>query len=422
MTDPRRSVPRTDDVLADPMIVAACRQLGPDIVRTVVHATQHRVRQGDVAPEDTIDVVVASLPASGTTLRPVINATGVVVHTNLGRAPLSISATDALVRAAGYVDVEFDLHDGVRARRGLGLLEALRAAVPDADDVLAVNNGAAALVLATTALGAGREMVISRGEMVEIGDGFRLPELIESTGTRLREVGTTNRVTVDDYRGAISEHTAAILKVHPSNFRVDGFASSVPIAQLADIGVPVVADIGSGLLSPDRLLPQEPDARTTLRAGATLVTCSCDKLLGGPQAGLVLGSRDVVDRLRRHPLARAMRIDKTTVAALEATVRAGHSPVQTYLRVDTEIRTRRLAARFGLDVVRSTGAIGGGGGAGVELPGWALALPEQACASLRTGDPAIVARIERKRCLIDLRCVPPADDELVATALAAALT
>ena len=232
--DPRRRVPRTDVALADPRLADATTRLGPALVKTAVLAAQERARAGEIAPEHVVDEAAAALPAGATTLRPVLNATGVVLHTNLGRAPLSAAAVAALGVAAGAVDVEFDVADGSRARRGRGTLAALRAAVPDAEDVLVVNNGAAALVLATTALAAGREVVVSRGEMVEIGDGFRLPDLIASTGARLREVGTTNRTHLRDYADAVGPDTGCVLKVHPSNFRVEGFTSSVDVAELAD--------------------------------------------------------------------------------------------------------------------------------------------------------------------------------------------
>ena len=421
MQDPRRRVPRTDTLLADPAIAAASARLGPDIVREIVRAAQQRVRDGELAPPEIVDAVLAALPASASSLRPVLNATGVVVHTNLGRAPLSDEAVRAIVAAGGYVDVEFDLGSGERARRGRGLLDALRSAVPAAGDAFAVNNGAAALVLATTVLGAGREIVVSRGELVEIGDGFRLPDLIESTGARLREVGTTNRVTLADYRAVIGERTGAVLKVHPSNFRIDGFTASVDVADLASLDVPVIADLGSGLLHPSPLLPDEPDVTTALLAGAAVVTGSGDKLLGGPQAGLLFGRADVIETLRRHPLARALRIDKLTVAALEATLRGPRTPVQDYLHADTEQRTRDLAARLGLDVAAVDGVVGGGGAPGVPLPGWALVLPEHCAARLRGGSPQVVARVDRGRCLVDLRCVPPAQDGVLARAVADAV-
>jgi L-seryl-tRNA(Ser) seleniumtransferase len=414
--DPRRRIPRTDALLATPELAAAVAVHGSGTVKRVVAQAQERARSGEIAPEDVAAEARACLPVRATTLRPVLNATGVVVHTNLGRAPLSSAAVEALTAAAGYTDVEYDVATGARARRGRGTLAALRDAVPAAGAALVVNNGAAALVLATTALAAGREVVVSRGEMVEIGDGFRLPDLIASTGARLREVGTTNRSTLRDYADAIGPDTGCILKVHPSNFRVEGFTSSVPVAELAGLGVPVVMDIGSGLLQPDPLLPDEPDAATALAAGAHLVTASGDKLLGGPQAGLVLGDAELVERLRRHPLARALRVDKLTLAALEATLRGPQPPVTAYLHADPDAlraRTEALATALGRDVVPVTGAVGGGGAPGLPLPGWAVELPDRCAEALRVGDPAVVARVERGRCLLDLRCVPPEDDVLV---------
>jgi L-seryl-tRNA(Ser) seleniumtransferase len=262
--------------------------------------------------------------------------------------------------------------------------------------------------------------VVSRGELVEIGDGFRLPELIQSTGARIREVGTTNRTVLRDYTDAISDVTGFVLKVHPSNFTVTGFTGGVTPAELATLGVPLVVDIGSGLLAHDPLLPDEPDAGSTLRAGADLVTASGDKLLGGPQAGLLLGRAPIVEQLRRHPLARALRVDKTTLAALEATLRGPQTPVHAALHADPEElrrRTDRLAELTGGTVVASTGLVGGGGAPAVELAGWALALPVADAERLRTGDPCIVTRIERDQCLLDLRCVPEALDEAVAAAV-----
>ena len=423
--DPRRLVPRTDRLLADPRLRTAVEQLGAAVVKEAVTSAQARARAGDLAPEDVADAAVAALPRSLSSTQPVLNATGVVLHTNLGRAPLSAAAVEALTASAGYADVEFDLATGRRAQRGRGALAALAAAVPAAESVLAVNNGAAALVLATTALAAGREVVISRGEMVEIGDGFRLPELIASTGARLREVGTTNRTAAGDYAAARGPETGCILTVHPSNFRVEGFTSSVGVAELSRLGVPVVVDIGSGLLAPDPLLPDEPDADTALQHGADVVTASGDKLLGGPQAGLLLGRAEVVEGLRRHPLARALRVDKLTLAALEATLRGPVTPTWAALRADPgELRARAdslatglVAAGLDAEVVESAGAVGGGGAPGLTMPGWAVALPEAYAPALRQGRPAVVGRVERGRCLLDLRCVPAADD----TALLAAV-
>ena len=420
MHDPRRTVPRTDALLADPRLLEAAARLGSALVKTAVQRAQQQARQGTVAPAAVADLAVGLLPASATTLRPVLNATGVVLHTNLGRAPLSPAAVAAMAVAAGHVDVEYDVTTGARSARGRGALQALQDAVPDAERVLVVNNGAAALVLATTALAAGREVLVSRGEMVEIGDGFRLPDLIVSTGARLREVGTTNRTRLADYAEAVGPATGCVLKVHPSNFRVEGFTSSVEVGELATLGVPVVADVGSGLLAPDPLLPDEPDVQTALQAGAAVVTCSGDKLVGGPQAGLLLGRAAELDVLRRHPLYRALRCDKTTLAGLEATLRGPLPPVWQALRA-TGLRERaeRLALAVGGEVVASDGAVGGGGAPGLVLPGWAVALAASYATALRTGTPCVVGRVADGRCLLDLRCVPPEDDGRVRDAVLA---
>jgi L-seryl-tRNA(Ser) seleniumtransferase len=333
----------------------------------------------------------------------------------------------AVVAAAGATDVELDLATGHRARRGRGALDALAAAVPDAEAVHVVNNGAAALVLVAASLAAGREIVISRGELVEIGDGFRIPELLASTGARLREVGTTNRTTLDDYERALGPDTAMVLKVHPSNFVVTGFTSSVGIEALATLGIPVVADIGSGLLAPHPRLPDEPDAQRALRAGAGLVTASGDKLLGGPQCGLVLGRRDLVEAARRHPIARALRVDKLTLAALEATLRGPRTPTAAALEAtydDLRTRAAAIVARLrlaGVDAVTvdSEASVGGGGAPGVVLLSAAVSLPEGYLGALRLGGRPVVGRLHDGRCLLDLIAVEPADDGGLADAVLA---
>jgi L-seryl-tRNA(Ser) seleniumtransferase len=422
--DARRLVPRTDTILSDPQVAQAISRLGRDTVRSAVNAAQEAVRAGTITPDHVVEATLSALPPLATSLTPVLNATGVVIHTNLGRAPLSAAAVDAMVAAAGAVAVELDLATGRRSRRGRGTLAALLEVVPEAEAALVVNNGAAALVLATTALAAGKEVVVSRGEMVEIGDGFRLPDLIASAGARLREVGTTNRTTLADYETAVGPDTGCILKVHPSNFRVEGFTSSVSVAQLAGLPVPVVHDIGSGLLRPHPLLPDEPDAAASLKDGATVVTCSGDKLLGGPQAGLVLGKAEPVEQLRRHPLARAVRADKTTLAALEATLRGPRPPVWDALEADPQrLRARCLALADQLppsataEVVPADGVVGGGGAPGLTLPGWAISLPESYAALLRSQRPAVLARVEKGRCLVDLRCIPEESDPVLTQAI-----
>jgi len=434
--DARRLVPRTDAVLADPRLAAAEERLGRPLVREAVRRAQQRARDGLIRPDEVPAAAVTGLPPLAASLTPVLNATGVLLHTNLGRAPLSAAARESLGAAAGCTDLEFDLATGARGRRGAAMLAALARAVPDAQAVHVVNNNAAALVLTATALAAGRDIIVSRGELIEIGDGFRLPELLESTGAEIREVGTTNRTSVADYAAAIGPLTGFVLKVHTSNYRIDGFTASSSIGELAGLGVPVVGDIGSGLLAPHPALPDEPDAATWLRAGAALVTASGDKLLGGPQAGLLLGRADLVRQLARHPLARALRVDKLTVAALEATLAGPPPPVLRALSADAALlaeRAHRLAAVLvaaGVDAtaVDSTAAASGGGAPGVALPSAAVSLPESFAASLRNSKqvragqrPAVAGRVTDGRLLLDLYAVEPADDDtLAATVLAVA--
>jgi len=433
--DQRRFVPRTDAVLADPRLARAQARLGRSLVRDAVRRAQQRARDGEISPDQVATVAVTGLPALAASLTPVLNATGVLLHTNLGRAPLSPAAREAVAAAAGCTDLEFDLARGTRGRRGAAMLAALASAVPDAEAVHVVNNNAAALVLAATALAAGREIVVSRGELIEIGDGFRLPELLSSTGATIREVGTTNRTSVADYAAAVGPRTGFVLKVHPSNYRIAGFTASAGVAELADLGAPVVGDIGSGLLVPHHALPDEPDAATWLRAGAALVTASGDKLLGGPQAGLLLGRADLIATLARHPLARALRVDKLTVAALEATLAGPAPPVLQALSAEQALlleRAQRLAgvlSAAGIDAlpVASQAAVGGGGGPGVELASAAVSLPEDLAGPLRSGEQvrtgrhaAIAGRVSDGRLLLDLYAIEPGDDDAIAAAVLAA--
>jgi L-seryl-tRNA(Ser) seleniumtransferase len=428
--DPRRRVPRTDTLLADPRLAEAERVLGRALVKSVIADAQQRARAGEIEPDRVAEHAVAALPATASSLRPVINATGVVVHTNLGRAPLSRAAIDALVAASGPTDVEFDLATGRRARRGRGALAVLARAVPAAGGVHVVNNNAAALLLTALALAPGKEIVLSRGELVEIGDGFRIPELLASTGSRLREVGTTNRTSVRDYVEAIGPETGFVLKVHPSNFHVSGFTSAVDVTQLAPelrkLDVTLVVDIGSGLLTPHPVLPDEPDATSMLADGADLVTASGDKLLGGPQAGLLFGRAELIERLRRHPAARALRVDKLTLAALEATLIGPPPPVAQALGADVarlraraESLAKALRENLEAEAVDCVAAVGGGGAPGVQLPSAAVSLPESYAAALRAGSPPVVGRLEGGRCLLDLRMVAPDEDELLLAAVRA---
>ena len=442
-TDPRRSIPRTDRLLALPEVITAGERLSQSTIKAVIWETQSAARTGEIPVAEVVPTLISRLGShSASSLTPVLNATGIIVHTNLGRAPLSEAARRAVADAAGYVDVEMDLETGRRSKRGTGAKEALLRACPEAEDALVVNNGAAALLLAVTALRVGAvsgddtnttvhggstgpgEIVISRGELIEIGAGFRLPDLMATTGSRLCEVGMTNRTHLSDYAQAISDQTASLLKVHTSNFRVEGFTAAVEISQLRELAdqhnLPLIADLGSGLFEPDPYLPDEPDIAGALAAGADVVIVSGDKLLGGPQAGLILGRADAVQTIATHPLARAMRTDKLTLAAIEATVANTENPVQAALHIDLDRlkeRSQHLAELVSGTLVAHDGRVGGGGAPGVPLPGWAVELPEELAPVLRLGDPAIVARVHQGRCLIDLRCVPEADDDRVVEAV-----
>jgi L-seryl-tRNA(Ser) seleniumtransferase len=424
VSDHRRATPRTDVVLADPGLQVAAAHLGSAIVKRVVSDTLDRCRAGDLDPVDVVAAAMSALPESATSLRRVVNATGILIHTNLGRSPLSAAAIDAVSVAAGATDVELDLASGRRAGRGRGAIAALHAAVPAAEAVHIVNNGAAALSLTASVLARAKAIVVSRGELVEIGDGFRIPDLLVESGAELREVGTTNRVRLDDYASAVDESVGFILKVHPSNFVVRGFTSAVPVSALAALGAPVVADIGSGLLAPHPRLPDEPSASATLAAGAALVTASGDKLLGGPQCGLLVGRASIVDRLRRHPLARAFRVDKLTLAAVEATLCGPPTPIERFLatsRADLMARAEAIAAALmpGVDAeaVPSVAEVGGGSAPGVELASAAVSLPASLAAPLRLDRQSpVVGRVTGHRVLLDLAAVEPEADQAIVAA------
>jgi L-seryl-tRNA(Ser) seleniumtransferase len=365
--------------------------------------------------------------AAAPSLRRVLNATGVIVHTNLGRAPLSREAREAVARAAeGYSNLELDLESGTRGSRHAHV-EGLLRELTGAEAALVVNNGAGAALLAAAALaGPGREVIVSRGQLVEIGGGFRVPDVIAQAGARLIEVGTTNRTRLADYQGALSADTGAVLRVHPSNFRQLGFVEEVPIEALCELGVAVIDDVGSGALNE---LHDEPPARRSVAAGAALVCFSGDKLLGGPQAGLMAGRAEAVDAARRHPLARALRIDKLSLAALEATLRAhrdgGEVPVLAMLRGEgLQERAAALAARIeGAELIQAVAKVGGGALPLLELPGPVVALPDPPdvlAAALRRGDPPLIGRIEDGRLLLDPRTLADAEVEVAAAAIRAA--
>jgi L-seryl-tRNA(Ser) seleniumtransferase len=370
-------------------------------------------------------------------LRPVINATGVVIHTNLGRAPIAAVALQrAAAVAAGYSNLEYDLAAGTRGSRTVHA-ESLITTLIGAEAAIVVNNNAAAILLILTGLANGRDVVVSRGEAVEIGGGFRVPDVMRQSGATLREVGTTNRTRVNDYTATVTPATAMFLRVHPSNFRIEGFTERPSLADLVraghDAGVPVVEDIGSGCLSES--LSGEPSVPASIAAGVDLVCFSGDKLMGGPQCGIIAGRRALVDQLRTHPLMRALRVDKITFAILEATLAeyvAGRAPssipVQQMLQATAEeIEARAIAlgellAARGWQIALMSGAsaVGGGSAPGIGLPTVLLSIArdgQSAAATeawLRTLDPPIVARIEDDRVVLDLRTVLPDQDELLA--------
>jgi L-seryl-tRNA(Ser) seleniumtransferase len=461
MTDARSRIPSVDKLLSEPPLVTLVERYGHE---RVVRATREAVAEiraaigagagAEQVPERVADpglyaeragaiLEAADIPS----LRAVVNATGVVLHTNLGRAPLAMDAVEAMARAArDYSNLEFDLDAGRRGSRYVHCVSLLRE-LTGAEDALVVNNAAAGLLLTLNTLARGEGVAVSRGELVEIGGGFRIPEILERSGARLVEVGSTNRTRLADYEAELgSAAVAAVLKVHRSNFRITGFTEEATVEDLAvaasGAGVPLVYDLGSGLMidAAQLGLPSEPRPHEALAAGADLVVFSGDKLLGGPQAGVVLGRRAHVERLRKNPLCRALRVDKTTLAGLEATLRLYRHPERAIEEIPTlrmlaepsaALRDRAggLAERLsagGLDgeVVETRGAVGGGTYPGVELPSWAVApawgcSAQEAADRLREGTPPVVGRIVDDRLLLDVRTVlPGAEDALVRRLLA----
>ncbi|MFP5363496.1 MAG: L-seryl-tRNA(Sec) selenium transferase [Thermoleophilia bacterium] len=416
-------------------------RLATAVARAELQARREELLDAGADRDDTaVDLVARARARLRPRLRRVLNATGVVVHTNLGRAPLAAEARAAVANAAdGYCNLELDLASGERGSRHAHVEELLRE-LTGAQAAMAVNNCAAAVLLAAAAVAGGRDVVVSRGQLIEIGGGFRVPEILEVAGARLVEVGTTNRTRRADYEKALAaggEQVGAILRAHPSNFRTIGFVEEVAIEDLCSLGPPVIDDVGSGMLTDDlELLAGEPPVRRSVRAGATLTTFSGDKLLGGPQAGLLVGRREAVEACRRHPLARAVRIDKLSLAALEATLALHRDPaaarralpVLAMLQADEATLRRRadeLAAATGGTVVASTARVGGGALPLLELPGPAVALDPGAAgatalaAALRAGDPAVVGRIHDGRLLLDARTLTDGEAREVARAVRA---
>lgn len=443
--DARRSLPSVERVANAIRCTDLPHALVVDCARVAIDTARTALDRGDAAPPLTHDDVVAHARALADErtlqlLQPVVNATGVLLHTNLGRAPLGENAIDAVVAAAGATNLEYRLADGTRGSRHEHA-GTLLARACGAEAGIVVNNNAAAVVLTLAALARGRDVVVSRGELVEIGGGFRVPEILAETGARLVEVGTTNRTRRADYERARTDATALMLKVHASNYRMVGFTETTPVRQLADLGLPVVVDAGSGLLDvttpwlaePPIWLQDEPGVRQCIDEGAALVTFSGDKLLGGPQAGIVVGRRELVTKLAAHPLARALRADKLTLAALQSVALAylandgGAIPLWAMATTSLdELRSRADAIARDVDgaaVVDTEAAAGGGSLPGLTIPSLGVALrvasPDAAMRTMRV-DYRVVARSDSGRVVCDLRSVPAQHDATVATALRAA--
>jgi len=418
---PLRGLPSVDTLLGEELGADLVERHGRPATVEAIRAALAGARGRGVADgPDELLAEAARLLGRPPSLRPALNATGVIVHTNLGRAPLAAAAIErATAVAAGYSNLEYDLEAGTRGSRH-SHLGAILAELTGAEDGMAVNNNAAAVMLTLAALAGGREVPISRGELIEIGDGFRIPEVLAQSGARLVEVGSTNRTRIGDFARALGPDTGAVLRVHQSNFRMVGFTEAPSLHELcalaAEHGVPVIDDLGSGQLIDLPDLADEPTARSSVEAGATVVCFSGDKLLGGPQAGVIVGATEAVARVRRHPLARAVRIDKLSLAALEATLELYRDPARALREVPVlravaepaaavRERAERLAARLGGDVVATTARVGGGAVPLLEIESFACALDggDQLAAALRSADPPVVARVQEGRVLLDCR-------------------
>ena len=451
MSDQRRALPSVSSLLESEPVRALLERVPRPVVVDAIRHTIDAARSAPASAPATErawgDAVAAAVDqATRPSLRRVINGTGVVLHTNLGRAPLAAAAIDAVARvASGFSNLEYDIDTGARGSRYTHCAALLRE-LTGADDALVVNNCAAALVLVLNTFANGRDAVLSRGELIEIGGSFRIPEIMERSGARLVEVGTTNRTHLDDYRRATGAGTGIVVKVHRSNFAVSGFVAEAAADALgalaSDAGVPLLYDLGSGLLvSLDAYgLRGEPTARDALRAAgpAAIVTMSGDKLLGGPQAGIVLGSREAIGRIRTNPLTRSYRVDKLTLAALEATLSLYRDPARALREIPALAQLtadrRALAERAesirtavasrDVEVVDSDASVGGGAFPTARIPSVALAVRGAAAVvepRLRAGDPPLVARVADGRVLIDLRTVFPSEDAEVAAGIRAAL-
>lgn len=450
-----RKLPSVDALLQQPALQQLVARYSlatiTDVIRDSLEEARAHIRHGQAAPpaeswSDRIEQrVVRSLQP---TLRPVINATGVIIHTNLGRAPLSAAARAAINDlSAGYNNLEYDLEAGERGSR-YSHTRSLLCNLTGAEDALVVNNNASAIYLVLAALCAGKEVIVSRGQLVEIGGGFRIPDVLRQSGATLVEVGTTNRTHPHDFVDAIGPDTAGLMRIHASNFRQLGFVTMPELSDLVTIAHNqpegerpwVIDDLGSGTLletAPFGLMP-EPTIQASVAAGADVITFSGDKLLGGPQAGIIIGSSKALSKLRRHPLARALRVDKLTLAALEATLRtyaAGRAldeiPVwQMIAATPAKIQARAEQWQLQLnragvvsEIVESASTVGGGSLPGETLPTYCLALdlphPDRIAANLRAGAPPVVCTIQQNRLLFDPRTVLPADEEALVSALVA---
>ena len=419
-----RDLPSVDELArscGDPLAVDAARAVIARARETVLGGGE----PGDLQELLRAELAAARRPA----LRRVLNATGVIAHTNLGRAPLAEEALARVLETArGYSNLEYDLEAGSRGSRQAHVASILRR-LTGAEAALVVNNNAAAVMLALAALAEGRDVIVSRGELIEIGDGFRIPDVLARSGARLVEVGTTNRTRAADYAAAIGPETALLLRVHQSNFRVVGFTEQPRLEELADVarrhGLPLVDDLGSGALVD---VGDEPTARESLGGGADLVCFSGDKLLGGPQAGVVVGRAELVERLRRHPLQRALRADKLTLAALEGTLAlylgaAERIPVLRMVREEpaaVHARAERLAGLVGGEVEETAARVGAGALPLAELPSFACAVEEELAAPLRFGEPPVVGVLRDGRLLLDCRTLTDAEIDEAAAAVASA--
>jgi L-seryl-tRNA(Ser) seleniumtransferase len=432
-SNPLRELPSVDELLGRQELEALVAEHGRPLVLAAARATLERAREdvkagfppGDLTERTTLELEARVRPS----LRRVLNATGVVVHTNLGRAPLAQAALERVREAgAGYSNLEYDLEAGSRGSRQDHVATLLRE-LTGADAALVVNNNAAAVLLALATLAEGREVIVSRGELIEIGDGFRIPDVLARSGATLVEVGTTNRTRLADYERAVTERTAALLRVHQSNFRMVGFteqARARDLARLADRhGLALVDDLGSGALVETG---DEPTARASIEAGAHVVTFSGDKLLGGPQGGILAGRADLIERMRRHPLQRALRADKLTLAALEGTLalyRAGSRDIPVLRMLDepaeaVRARAERLARLTGGTVEETVARSGGGALPVTEIESFACALPLELAEPLRRGEPAVIGIVRDDRLLLDCRTLTEAEVDEAAEAVAAA--